>query len=231
MTTPLDMSLVSWPTMDRMVEDIPVLAETLDTPTAFDVAAAPHFDALYRTARRMTGNEQDAEDLVQETVMRGYRAWDRFTPGTNVRAWLFRILMNNYITRYRRRVAEPRTTSLDDAEEFFLYNHIDRQRDEHLQASAEDEALGQLVDVDVRQAIEKLPEQFRVAVLLADVEDFSYREIADITGTKIGTVMSRIARGRRLLQKYLYDYAVDQGVIRPHDSRVETAAAEAGERQ
>lgn len=186
----------------------------IELPRAeFEEVAMPLLDSLYRTARRMTGNAEDAEDLVQESMMRAYRAWKTFIPGSNARAWIFKILVNTYINRYRKKKIEPRTTSLEDAEEFFFYNQIDRQRDEHILPSAEEEALSRLVDDDVKQAIESLPEHYRVAVLLADVEDFSYREIAEVTGVKIGTVMSRLARGRRLLQKRLWSYAMEQGIV------------------
>lgn len=173
-----------------------------------------YLDALYRTALRLTRNEADAEDLVQETYLKAIRFQDKFRPGTNLRAWLFRILTNTFINRYRRQKREPRRASVDDVEEFLLYRNVTAQRDEHLFPSAEEEALSHLADEDVKRAIEELPEQFRIAVILADIEGFSYKEIAEITNVKIGTVMSRLSRGRRLLQRKLWEYARRTGYVR-----------------
>ncbi len=176
--------------------------------------ALNYLDALYRTALRLTRNEADAEDLVQETYLKAFRFRDKYRPGTNLRAWLFRILTNSFINRYRKKQREPRQTSVEDAEDFFLYRQISAQRDEHLFPSAEEEALAKLADEDVKRAIEELPEQFRIAVILADIEGFSYKEIAEITNVKIGTVMSRLSRGRRLLGRKLWDYAKRAGYVR-----------------
>jgi RNA polymerase sigma-70 factor, ECF subfamily len=176
--------------------------------------ALEYLDALYRTALRLTRNEADAEDLVQETYLKAFRFRDKFQPGTNLRAWLFRILTNTFINRYRKKQREPQLTPVEDAEDFFLYRKVSSQRDEHLFPSAEEEALSKLADEDVKRAIEELPEVFRIAVLLADVEGFSYKEIAEITNVKIGTVMSRLSRGRRLLQRKLWEYAKRTGFVR-----------------
>lgn len=189
-------------------------AEASAGPSGIGEEALEYLDALYRTALRLTRNEADAEDLVQETYLKAIRFQDRFKPGTNLRAWLFRILMNTFINRYRQKQRAPRLTSVEDAEDFFLYRQVSSQRDEHLFPSAEEEALGKLADEDVKRAIEELPEQFRAAVILTDIEGFSYKEIAEITNVKIGTVMSRLSRGRRLLQRKLWEYARRTGYVR-----------------
>lgn len=172
----------------------------------FEREVMQHLDALYRTALRMTHNPQDAEDLVQETSLRAYRFLDKFQPGTNLRAWLFKILTNTYINRYRKASSAPRVDSLDDTEEFALYNHLDTEAASR-GGSVEAQVLDRFAEQDIKQAIEALPPQYRMTVLLADVEGFSYNDIAEITNVKKGTVMSRLFRGRRLLQKALIDQA------------------------
>jgi RNA polymerase sigma-70 factor (ECF subfamily) len=179
---------------------------TAEQQAVFERDALQHLDALYRTALRMTRNPQDAEDLVQETYLRAYRFFDKFEPGTNLRAWLFKILTNSYINRYRKQATEPRVDSLDDSEEFALYNHLDGGAATR-GATVEAQVLDHFAEEDIKAAIEALPPQFRMAVLLADVEGFSYNDIAEITGVKKGTVMSRLFRGRRLLQKALLEQA------------------------
>lgn len=181
----------------------------------FEQEALKHLDALYRTALRMTRNPQDAEDLVQETYLRAYRFFDQFQPGTNIRAWLFKILTNNYINSYRKTTNEPKNTSLDDTEEFSLYHQMARELPSgSLGWDVEAQVLDRFAEGDIREAIEALPVAFRMTVLLADVEGFSYKEIAEITGVSKGTVMSRLFRGRRLLQKALWDRARDAGFAR-----------------
>ena len=167
--------------------------------------ALEHIDALYRTALRLTRNPADAEDLVQETYLRAFRFRDRFAAGSNLRAWLFKILTNASISRFRHTSRESGDSSLDEMEESDLYARVsgDGGRGE----SAEDELLNAVLDVDVRQAIEDLPEPFRLAVVLSDVEGFSYKEIADMLDVPLGTVMSRLFRGRRILRKRLTDAA------------------------
>jgi RNA polymerase sigma-70 factor (ECF subfamily) len=186
---------------------------TADQQTVFEQEAMQHLDALYRTALRMTRNQQDAEDLVQETYLRAFRFFDKFQPGTNLRAWLFKILTNTYINRYRKQATEPRVDSLDDSEEFALYHHLDTEAASR-GGSVEAQALDHFAEEDIKAAIEKLPPQFRMAVVLADVEGFSYNDIAEITGVKKGTVMSRLFRGRRLLQRALIDQAKAAGFAR-----------------
>ncbi|MFN8523017.1 MAG: sigma-70 family RNA polymerase sigma factor [Chloroflexota bacterium] len=185
-------------------------ARGADVRASFERDAMEHLDALYRTALRMTRSREDAEDLVQETYLRAFRFFDKFEQGTNLRAWLFRILTNTYINRYRRRAAEPRVESLDASEDFALYNHLDNEAAKR-GGNVEAQVLDRFAESDIKRAIEALPAQFRMAVLLADVEGFSYAEIADITGVKKGTVMSRLFRGRRLLQKALIDQAQAAG--------------------
>jgi RNA polymerase sigma-70 factor, ECF subfamily len=188
------------------------LAGLMDRRELFEEEALKHLDALYRTALRMTRNPQDAEDLVQETYLRAYRFFDKFQPGTNIRAWLFKILTNNYINSYRKAANEPRNTSLEDTEEFSLYHQMARELPSgSLGWDVEAQVLDRFAEEDIREAIESLPPAFRMTVLLADVEGFSYKEIAEITGVSKGTVMSRLFRGRRLLQKALWERAREAG--------------------
>lgn len=175
--------------------------------------ALEHIDALYRTALRMTRNPADAEDLVQETYLRAFRSLHQFTEGTNLRAWLFRIMTNTYINEYRKRQRRPSSSSLDDLEEFYLYDHLIESGVQPDVERPEDIVLSKLSVDSVVSAIEDLPEEFRQVVLLADVEGFSYRDIASIIDIPIGTVMSRLYRARRRLQRTLYDAAIESGII------------------
>lgn len=163
--------------------------------------ALSHIDALYRTAYRMTGNAMDAEDLVQETYLRAFRSLHQFRPGTNLRAWLFKILTNAYINDYRKRSRRPRSTSLDNVEDYYLYAHLIDSGIQPASSGPEEEVLSQIPDEAVLAALDALPEEFRQVVLLADVEGFSYREIAEILGIPVGTVMSRLHRARRRLRQ------------------------------
>jgi len=178
--------------------------------------ALPSLDPLYSAALRYTRNPADAEDLVQETFAKAYRAFHQYEPGTNLRAWLYRILANTYINSYRKRQRQPAPVSVDahrdglsDGSDFSLYDRIAATT----QAPAEVEFLRQLPDDEVKQALADLPEQFRMAVYLADVEGFSYAEIAEIMDSPIGTVMSRLHRGRAALHRALYDYAAARGLL------------------
>ena len=184
---------------------------------AFVRDALPYLDQMYSAALRYTRNPADAEDLVQETFARAYDKFHQFRPGTNLKAWLYRILTNSYINRYRRQQRRPEEVSADADPEFSLYDRIA----ESTAASTEQQVLEQLTDTEVRQALSDLPEQFRIAVYLADVEGFSYAEISEIMDTPIGTVMSRLHRGRSRLQKALYTYARDRGLIDTADSDLE----------
>ena len=169
--------------------------------------------ALYTAALRMTRNPADAEDLVQETYLKAYRGFGSFELGTNLKAWLYRILTNTYINTYRAKKRRPEIADVEDVEDLYLYRHLAGDGAGGAGRSAEDEALERFTDTDVKEAIEALPETFRMAVLLADVEGFSYKEIADITDVPIGTVMSRIHRGRKALQKALVDRGRTLGLV------------------
>jgi RNA polymerase sigma-70 factor (ECF subfamily) len=168
--------------------------------------------SLYAAALRMTRNPSDAEDLVQETYLRAYRGFGGFQEGTNLKAWLYRILTNTYINTYRAKKRRPDETELDEVEDLYLYRRIGGLEAAMAGRSAEDELLDRFTDAEVKEAIESLPDNFRLAVLLADVEGFAYKEIADILDIPIGTVMSRLHRGRKALQKRLYQFAVERNL-------------------
>ena len=178
---------------------------------AFERDALSHLDALYRTALRMSRSAPDAEDLVQETYIRAFRFRDQFRPGTNLKAWLFRILTNTFINEYRKRSGQPDLTALDDVEENTLYRKMAGRAAPSSSPEPEREALDKMVSSEVTAALEELPEKFRSTVLL-DVEGFSYKEIAELLGIPIGTVMSRLHRGRKFLQLRLYDLARERGI-------------------
>ncbi|MGH1504791.1 MAG: sigma-70 family RNA polymerase sigma factor [Acidimicrobiales bacterium] len=182
----------------------------------------PFMASLFGTARRMTGNQADAEDLVQETYLKAYRAYDSFKEGTNLRAWLFRILTNTHINRYRAKQRRPDETELDDLDDLYLYRRLHNPN--RISQSAEEELMELFGEAEVVQAVEALPDAYRMAVLLADVEGFAYKEIAEILDIPIGTVMSRLHRGRKALQKELYSFAVDRGLI--DDDGADSDAAE-----
>jgi len=182
--------------------------------------AMEHMPSLYAAAMRMTRNRADAEDLVQETYLKAYRAFGGFEEGTNLRAWLYRILTNTFINIYRAKKRRPDESNLDDVEDLYLYRRLGALEAAQAGRSAEDEVLDSFTEIEVKSALEALPEQFRMAVLLADVEGFQYKEIAEILDIPIGTVMSRLHRGRRALQKSLFEFGrqrrlVDQPVAQP----------------
>jgi RNA polymerase sigma-70 factor, ECF subfamily len=183
----------------------------------FSDLAMEYMPALYTAALRMTRNPADAEDLVQETYLKAYRGFGSFELGTNLKAWLYRILTNTYINSYRAKRRRPEVTEVEDIEDLYLYRHLVGDGSAGLGRSAEDEALDRFTDTDIKEAIESLPDTFRMAVLLADVEGFSYKEIAEITEVPIGTVMSRIHRGRKALQKALVDRGRTRGLVGASD--------------
>jgi RNA polymerase sigma-70 factor (ECF subfamily) len=179
---------------------------------AFETAAMPYLDALYNTALRLARNAQDAEDLVQETYLKAYRAYEQFTPGTNLKAWLFKILKNTFINEYRRRQAAPPESDFAAIEESFE-SELSPQAGGQIK-NPEEEALEKAFDENVQRALDALPADYRMAVLLADIEGFSYKEVADILEIPVGTVMSRLYRGRRMLEEAMLRYARSRGYLR-----------------
>ncbi len=175
--------------------------------------AMEYMSSLYSAALRMTRNPADAEDLVQETYLKAYRAFATFREGTNLKAWMYKILTNTFINSYRSRKRRPEQTELDEGEDLYLYRRLGGLEAVAASRSAEEEVLDHFTDTDVKEAVEALPEQFRLAVLLADVEGFSYKEIAEILDIPIGTVMSRLHRGRKALQKTLHEFGMRQGLV------------------
>ena len=181
----------------------------------FAAEAMQYAPQLYSAALRMTRNQADAEDLVQEAYLRGYRSFHTFQEGTNLRAWLFRILTNAYINTYRAKQRRPQETDLADVEDLYLYRRLGSMETAAAAMSAEEQFLDMFTDEEVKQALEHLPDNFRLPVLLADVEGFAYKEIAEMLDIPIGTVMSRLHRGRKAMQRALYEYAVARGLAEP----------------
>ncbi len=186
---------------------VPLMADQQE----FVKEAMQYAPQLYSAAVRMTRSRTDAEDLVQETYLRAYRGYANFTDGTNLRAWLFRILTNTFINSYRAKQRRVQETDLDDVEDLYLYKRISGV--DVASRSAEDTLFELFTDDEVKNALEALPESFRMPVLLADVEDFSYKEIAEMLDIPIGTVMSRLHRGRKAMQKALLDFATERGLL------------------
>jgi len=174
---------------------------------SFEKEALVHLDVLYRVALRLSGNPSDADDLVQETMLKAYRAWDQYEKGTNAKAWLLTILRHAFINEYRRRTRHPETVDLDRIEPYAVFSEV---QDEDPQGAFFD----RIVDDEVLRAIDQLPVAFRETLVLSDVEGMSYQEIAGILGIPVGTVKSRLFRARQLLQGKLYDYAVEMGYIK-----------------
>jgi RNA polymerase sigma-70 factor, ECF subfamily len=193
----------------------------------FEAAAMPFVDALYNTAYRMTRNAEDAEDLVQETYFKAYRYYDKFEEGTNFKAWLFKIMKNTFINNYRKRQLAPAFSDFSDIEESFesqVSEDVSRQT-----KNPEETLLENVLDEDVQEALDRLPPDYRMVVLLADLEGFSYKEIAEILEVPVGTVMSRLYRGRRLLEKVMLEFARDHNYLgerEPTKMRSRTASLE-----
>jgi RNA polymerase sigma-70 factor, ECF subfamily len=181
---------------------------------------------LYSAAMRMARNAADAEDLVQETYLKAYRAYDTFEAGTNLKAWLYRILTNTFINKYRKDARRPTETDLGDVEDLYLYRRIGSEHSADAARSVEDLVLDSLVESDIKEAVEALPENFRVPVLLADLEEFSYKEIAEILDIPIGTVMSRLHRGRKALQRTLETFARGRGLLPDEAEEPDEAGAD-----
>jgi len=178
-----------------------------DRKESFEREALVHLDALYRVALRLSGNAADADDLVQETMLKAYRAWDQYERGTNAKGWLLTILRHTFINEYRRRTRHPETVDVDAIEPFAVFDDVQEQ-------DPQGRFFDQIVDDEVLRAVDGLPEQFREALVLSDVEGMSYEEVARVLGVPLGTVKSRLFRARRLLQAKLYEYAVEMGYIK-----------------
>ncbi len=184
----------------------------------FEAEVLPFMDSLYSTAYRMSRNRQDAEDLLQETYLRAYKYYDKFQEGTNFKAWLFKILKNTFINRYRKRQRQPLRNSFDEIEGSFESKLLESPLTAR-GATPEEELMVDALDQDVQQALEALPEDYRTAVEMADLQGLSYREISDQLGIPLGTVMSRLYRGRRKLEAVLLQYAREHGYIRSREPR------------
>jgi RNA polymerase sigma-70 factor, ECF subfamily len=182
------------------------MAEPTTAERQFDAEALPHLDALYRVALRLTGDASQAEDLVQDTMLKAYRSWRQYRPGTNAKGWLLTILRNTFINDYRRRKLEPIATDLEAIEPHAIYRNVE-------EVDPEGAFFSQIVDEKVLEAVDALPTEFREVLVLSDMEGMSYAEIAEALHIPVGTVKSRLFRGRRLLQAALYDYAVETGII------------------
>ncbi len=216
MTAPADtdLSKLELPLMTTSDEsasaDAPNETVLPDNRALFEEQALPYLDQLYAAGLRMTRNPADAQDLVQETFVKAYSAFGQFQQGTNLKAWLYRILTNTFINTYRKKQRDPYNGTIDELEDWQLGGA--ESATSTTTRSAEAEAIDHLPDTAVKDALQSIPEDFRLAVYLADVEGFSYQEIADIMKTPVGTVMSRLHRGRRLLRDKLTDYAKERGV-------------------
>ncbi|MHB1846722.1 MAG: sigma-70 family RNA polymerase sigma factor [Deltaproteobacteria bacterium] len=189
------------------------LRQTDTTREEFELLALDHIDPLYSAALRLTKNDRDAEDLVQDTYLRAFRFFDKFERGTNIKAWLFKILTNTFINRYRRKVKER--SVVEGSERETVHDRFMSRDATDFAANPEQYLFDRLLSDDVLRSIDALPVDFRLVVILADLQEFSYKEIAEIIECPVGTVMSRLYRGRKLLQKSLHHYAQELGIL--HD--------------
>ena len=187
------------------------MADAAHAPAVFEDEAIPHLDTLYRVALRLAGDESRAEDLVQDTMLKAFRAWNQYRPGTNARAWLLTILRNTFINDYRRRKREPIATDLEAVEPYAIHDRL-------ADTDPEGAFFSRIVDAQVLEAIDALPPDFREVLVLSDVEELGYAEIAETIGIPVGTVKSRLFRARRILQGRLYDHAVEMGYIQPKET-------------
>lgn len=194
-------------------------------PTTFTELASPLMGSLYGAAMRMTRNPSDAEDLVQETYLKAFKAFERFEAGTNLKAWLYRILTNTYINDYRKAQRRPKETPYESTDGLFLYHRVEARDSALVGQSAEEDFLDLFSESEVTKAVEDLPDHYRLAVLLADVEGFSYAEISEILDIPAGTVMSRLHRGRATLQRSLYDFAKERRLVSSNDPTAETVSS------
>jgi RNA polymerase sigma-70 factor (ECF subfamily) len=189
----------------------------------FEQLVNEHLDSLYGSALRLTRNRTTAEDLVQDTFLKAWRSFHTFQEGTNGRAWLYKILMNAYIDSYRRSSRAPEMVDHEDVGDFYLYAKAQESEQYRRDGDPEAVLLSTIMDADVKDALERVPEPFRAAVILADLEEFSYKEIAEILDIPIGTVMSRLYRGRRHLQRSLWDYAKRAGYVNGDETKLKPA--------
>jgi RNA polymerase sigma-70 factor (ECF subfamily) len=190
-------------------EEEAAFSDVRERQVTFEKEAVPHMDILHNYALRMTANADDANDLVQETYLKAYRFWDMYEKGTNIRAWLFRIMKNSYINRYRKETKEPETVDYNDIQNFYNTIRYESSDPNDLQ----EKIFGRLLEDDVARGIESLPEDFRTVVILCDSEGLSYEEIADFVGCPIGTVRSRLHRARRMLRRGLFEFARKHGYV------------------
>lgn len=181
----------------------------------FELEAVPHMDAVYNYALRITGNETDADDLVQETFLKAFRFFDKFEKGTNCKAWLFRILKNSFINEYRKEIKTPNKVDYEDVQNFYENIKSEEVETQHI----EYDAFNTLMDDEITKAISQLPEDFRTVIILSDIEGFTYEEIADFVDVPVGTVRSRLHRARKMLYSTLYDYAEDRGYSKNKKSK------------
>ncbi|MBS3944163.1 MAG: sigma-70 family RNA polymerase sigma factor [Melioribacter sp.] len=181
----------------------------------FEKEAIPHMDALYNFALKMTGDEDDADDLVQETYLKAFRFFDKFEKGTNCKAWLFRIMKNSFINDYRKQVKEPNKVDYEDVQNFYENIKSDEVESKHY----EQDVFSNLLDDEISKAITELHEDFRTVIILSDIEGFTYDEIADFVDIPVGTVRSRLHRARKMLYSQLYDYAKEKGFINSGSSK------------